>query len=391
MRILQVIEFFTPKMGGSPQVVFQIATHLAQLGHKVTVCSSDYGIAEAVFPSLGFEQLLFPCRFARWNFYLTPDLIKWAWQNVRHFDVIHLHSVRTFQNAVIGAIAQHFGIPYVLSPHGSLPLIAGRRVAKQAYDLLFGNNLLTHAARLIAVSPAEAEQFKQAGLSDEKIITVHNGLNLSEFTQLPDRGLLRSELGISETVALILFLGRLHPIKGVDQLIPAFAHLLTMYPDAYLVVAGPDDGDLVRLRQLSIRQGLAERVFFPGGFYGNDKLAALVDADLVVLPSQYEIFGLVPFEALLCGTPVVVSSDSAAGQLIGEAEAGYLTPYGDVIQLAATLVEALRDKERSARLVQSGQVFVRQQLQWPVLIHQLEAVYQEQIASANPSQRMVKS
>lgn len=373
------------------QVAYQMARHLAQAGHEVIVAASDYTPDGSRFPKGDFQVYLFTCLFSRWGFYVSPSMIPWLYKNLRGFDIIHLHNVRTFQNIVVSLLAKYQGVPYVLSAHGSLPILDERKGGKQAFDLLFGRRLIRDAAQLVAVSPAEARQFVQAGMIDERISTVYNGLDRAEFTNLPVKGKLRSRLHIPDEAELILFLGRIHRIKGLDHLIAAFVKLLKQRPDVYLVCAGPDDGDLVRLQEMVHQSGVAEHIHFPGGLYGEEKLSGLVDADLVVLPSRYEIFGLAPFEAILCGTPVVVSADSAAGELIGNANAGYLTPYGNIAQLTATLADALNDKEQSARLVQSGQAFVRQQLQWPALIQQLEAVYQGQIASVNPSQRMVKS
>ena len=116
MRILQVIEFFSPKMGGSAQVAFQISRHLAQRGHDLSVWASDYGSREVRFPEEDFETHLFHTLFARWGFYLTPNLVSWARDHLQEFDIIHMHNVRTFQNIVVSYYARRFGIPYVLHP-----------------------------------------------------------------------------------------------------------------------------------------------------------------------------------------------------------------------------------------------------------------------------------
>src|SRR5690606_32319496 len=152
MRILQLIEFFTPKMGGSPRVAYHTAKQLAARGHDVTVCSSNYGVNEAAFPDGGFDRILFPCIFARANFYVTPGLISWAIRHLRNFDVIHMHSLRTFQNMTVSTLAQIHGIPYVISPHGSLPLLNSRESLKKLYDLVAGSRLIQGAHSLIAVS-----------------------------------------------------------------------------------------------------------------------------------------------------------------------------------------------------------------------------------------------
>lgn len=375
MRILQVIEFFTPKMGGSVQVAYQIARHLSKRGHEVTVCSSDYGREEAAFSDVPFEAVLLPTAFSRWGFYVTPVLIRWARQHLRKFDVIHLHNVRTFQNLIVSAFARRYGIPYVLSAHGSLPVIVQRKVAKRVYDLLFGRRLIAGASRLIAVSPVEMEQYAAWGVDPDRIAMIPNGLDLDDFSHLPPRGEFRRRLGIPDSVKIVLFLGRLHRVKGLTHLIQAFAWLRTRLGDCILVIAGPDDGELARLRTLANGLGLREQVMFVGPVYGEEKLAAYVDADVLASPAAYEIFGLVPFEALMCGTPVVVADGCGSGHLVRRAQAGCVVPYGDVEALGEALLKMVTDGKEANKMIQAGQEYIREHLDWQAILNRLEEVY----------------
>jgi glycosyltransferase involved in cell wall biosynthesis len=379
VRILQVIPFFTPQMGGSAVVAYQTARHLAERGHQVTVATSNYSIETSSFPDAPFEVIYFHNLLARWGFYITPELVPWSRQNVKRFDVIHMHTVRTFQNAVVSHFARRHGIPYVLSAHGTLPLIVRRRLPKQAYDLLFGRRLLQDAGMLIAVSEVEADQYRQWGIPEERIHMIYNGLDLDEFASLPNEGSFRASLPqMQDGTKLAAYLGRIEERKGLDQLIEAFEKLLEGDVRAQLVIAGPDEGIQSSLHSLSASLGLDGRVIFCGPLYGKDRLSLLVDADVVVLPAVHEIFGLVPFEALLCGTPVIVSDDSGAGHLVARANAGWLVHYGDVPGLAAALRHALTaDQAEVGSKVRSGREFVRNNLDWKKTIIELENLYQE--------------
>lgn len=378
MRILQVLPYFSPSMGGVARVVFDLARHLSYRGHDVTVVAGDYKQAEASFPPDEFRQVLLRSVFSRWGFYYTPSLVAWMRAHVPEFDVIHLHEVRTFQNAVARRFALRHNLPYVLSAHGTLPVIVQRKLAKRAYDLFFGRALLASASRLVAVSPLEAEQYRQIGGAEaSRVRVIYNGLDLDEFSHLPPRGLLRQKLGIPLQAPVVLFLGRLHRIKGVDHLLQSFARLGEEVPEAILVIAGPDEGELAHLQALARRLRLVDRVQFAGPLYGQDKLSAYVDADVVASPGGYEIFGLVPFEALMCGTPVVVSDGGGANQLIWESGSGYLVPYGDVPALTAVLRQALTDSAAAMRQVEAGLKFVRTTLDWRVITIRVEALYAE--------------
>lgn len=378
MRILQVIPFFSPQMGGSAQVAYQISRRLGQRGHHVTVVASDYAMGDWQFEEGPFDIVFFFNLVARWGFYVTPGLVAWARDHVPEFDVIHLHTARTFQNAVVRHFAVRCGVPYVLSAHGTLPVIIERKLAKRIYDLLAGRSLVACASGLVAVSPLEAEQYRHAASGEDgRIQVIHNGLDLDEFSSLPARGLLRQKLKIAPEARVVLFLGRLHRIKDIDLLVRAFAQLREEVEETVLVIAGPDEGELSRLQALVGRLELGELVRFAGPLYGEDKLAAYVDVDVVASPGAYEIFGLVPFEALMCGTAVVVGDGSGAAELIREAGAGYVVRPGDVAALADSLRRALTHGAEAQAQVAAGQAFVRRALDWTVIAGQLEDLYAE--------------
>jgi glycosyltransferase involved in cell wall biosynthesis len=375
MRILQVIPFFTPEMGGSAQVAYQISRRLSERGHDVSVVTSDYSTARSRFHPIPFRVVYLPCRFAPWGFYATPGLVSWVRENLARFDVVHLHTVRTFQNAVVHHFARRYKVPYVLSAHGTLPVIAQRKLAKRLYDMLFGRALIAGASRVVAVSPVERAQYQQVGIAIEHVQTIHNGLDLDEFASLPASGRFRRSHGILDDVRIVLFLGRLHKIKGLAYLVEAFAQLVAEDENCILVIAGPDDGELKRLTASVADLGLRERTLFVGPLYGEKKLAAYVDADVLASPGSYEIFGLVPFEALMCGTPVVVTDSNGCGQLLQQAEAGYVVPQGDVAGLACALRQAAVNRRTTTRYIEAGQAFVRERLDWWLVVTEWEDLY----------------
>ncbi|HUT61207.1 MAG TPA: glycosyltransferase, partial [Phycisphaerae bacterium] len=134
-------------------------------------------------------------------------------------------------------------------------------------------------------------------------------------------------------------------------------------------------GELAHLQALVGRLQLGQDVRFAGPLYGQEKLAAYVDADVVASPGAYEIFGLVPFEALMCGTPVVVGDGSGVSELIREAGAGYVVAPGDVAALADKLRRDLTSGVEAQAQVASGQAFVRRELAWNAISGHLEDLY----------------
>ena len=392
MRILQVIPFFSPQMGGSAQAAYHMAKNLGLRGHRVTVLTGDYAQQRARFHDGPFEVVSVPNWFCVQGFYVTPGMYSWAKKNISHFDIVHLHITRTFQNIILQSLAVHHRVPYVMTAHGTLPRIDRMQAAKRIFDWFFGRNIFVHAQRWIAVTPLEAEQFGAAGIPAERIRIIGYGLDLEEYADLPQKGMFRSTVpGLKKETKILLAMSRLHKIKGLDFLIEGFSRL-PLDRDAYrLVIVGPDEGELVRLQSLARKRGVAQAVHFAGPLYGPDRLKALVDADLFLSTSRYEITGLSSFEALMCGTPVLVTRECGQGRLIEDSRAGYLVPFGDADCLASTILGALGDRKEAIRKVHAGQKYVRKQMDWRRKTDKLIGVYREIAAgkgTANPEKHL---
>ena len=223
-----------------------------------------------------------------------------------------------------------YGIPYVLQPHGSLPRIIEKQGLKKLYDWVWGNHILKDASKIIVVSKVEMEQCKEMGIDDSNITIIPNGLDIKRFKNLPRYGQFREKHGIRKK-HMILFLGRIHKIKGVDFLIKSFGCLVKEIEDVVLVIAGPDDGYRKECEKLVKDLNLRDSVKFVD--YVDNVVVAYQGVDVLVYPAIYEIFGLVPFEAIMCGTPVIVTDDCGCGELVKEAGCGFLVKYGDVHDL----------------------------------------------------------
>lgn len=376
MRILQVIPFFTPEMGGSAMVAYHTAKNLAKLGHRVTVLTTNYAMERSQFTPGDFEVVPFPNWVARWGFYLSPGMGGWLRDHLQEFDIAHLHTVRTYQNARVQHYCRKYRVPYLVSAHGTLPVIVERHLPKRLYDLVVGRLLLRGAAACVAVSDFEVRHYQAAGVPDNKIHVIYNGLDLEEFKQLPAPGAFRDQHRntYADEDRIVLYLGRIHKRKNLGDLVRAVKILQEQEGHIQLALVGPDEGERASLMALA-RDLALEGLHFHGPLYGAERLAALRDAAVVALPAAHEIFGLVPFEALMCGTPVVVADDCGAGQIIADTGAGWTVPYGEAAALADAIRQAMKDSGEAARRVESGQKFVRDHLGWDQTILALENVY----------------
>ncbi|MEM1510588.1 MAG: glycosyltransferase [Thermofilaceae archaeon] len=320
MKILQVIPYFPPAyaFGGPVEVSYQISKELVKRGHEVIVYTSDAGNYSS---RLNIESIKFidgiEVHYFRnlslasvkiLKLFITPQLISHAKKEVKKFDVIHLHEYRTFQNIVVANYARKYGVPYVLQAHGSLPRIMPWRRLKWVYDIFVGYWLLWGASKVIALTRVEARQYKAMGVPEEKITIVPNGINLSEYANLPPKGLFKKKFNIKEEEKIILYLGRINKSKGLDLLAKAFKIVSKEFGNVRLVIVGPDDGYAATFSRLIASLGIEEKVLMTGFVKKEDKLAALVDSDVFVTP-RFSGFPVTFLEACLAGCPIITTSD----------------------------------------------------------------------------------
>jgi glycosyltransferase involved in cell wall biosynthesis len=179
-----------------------------------------------------------------------------------------------------------------------------------------------------------------------------------------------------ESGPVVLFLGRIARKKGIDVLIRAFGAVLRDVPDAWLVVAGPDDDGLTpSLRRLAEREGVARCVVFTGMLTGAPKLASLAAADMWALPSHGENFGNAVVEAMAASRAVVVSPEVNIACAIEAAGAGIVAPRTPAA-FADAIGGLLRDERRRHALGEAGRAFARG-YDWSVVAPQLHAMYSE--------------
>jgi glycosyltransferase involved in cell wall biosynthesis len=377
--------------GGIPRLAHTMARHLAGRGHQVTVCATDVcdadsrlvpdqppvrrfgawapieeedGVTLRVFPNVSNRLAYHQQAFAPIGF---GSFLK---THARSFDIAHLHACRNLPGVIAARQLRDAGVPYVLAPNGTAPNIESRRLAKRAFDLLMGDGVARHASRILAVTDVERRQLLEAGVDAGRIRVVPNPLDLAEFDRPGTPGAFRARHGI--VGPLVAFLGKITPRKRVDLLIRAFAGL--PQTDATLVIAGNDMGAGAAAVRAAAATGTAPRTRFVGLLKGHERLQLLADADVVVYPSEHEIFGLVPLEALLVGTPVVVADDSGCGEVIGATGGGLVVPGSeDALRQAIDAVLRRPDVWRPAAA--AAGLLVRARFAADAIAAQLEDVY----------------
>jgi glycosyltransferase involved in cell wall biosynthesis len=293
-------------------------------------------------------------------------------KEIKNFDIIHVHDFRTYQNVVGHHYAMNYHVPIVLQAHGDIPFFEKSRL-KTLYDFVWGKRILNNATKVIALTKVEAEQYKKMGVLDNKIEIIPNGIDLSEYENLPERGIFRKKYGINDDEKVVLYLGRLHKIKGLDLLVDAFSDLVNRKDNIKLVIVGPDDGYLSILKRQIDNLALNDKVLLTGPLYGNEKLSAYVDADVYVLPSKYEIFGITALEACACGTPVIVTDCCGIANLVDD-KVGCVVEF-DKSQLRDAMFKILSDEELRMRFGGNGRKLVEERFDWSKIVNRVEKAY----------------
>ncbi len=355
-----------------------MSKELARGNHEVTIITTDIDFDQQYADTIraeGVTVIVFPCIINIEVFLYSPSMKIWSEKHLKEFDIIHLHNYRSYQNIIIRSFAKRYGIPYVLQAHGSVLLLFEKKTLKKLYDFFWGNKILNDAAKLIAVSTIEKEQYLKMGIPENKIVTIENGIDISKYTTLPQQGKFRERYGIEPEKKIILYLGRLHKRKGIDFLVDGFSKITDQ--NVLLVIVGPDDGYREGLIQRIQSSGLVEKVLMVGQVSEQEKIEAYVDADVLVYPGRLEIFGLVPFEAIMCGTPVIVADDCGCGEIMNRERCGLFVKFGNADDLKDRIKRILDNPDESRALLANGQAFIQKNLIWADLIKKFETVYNQ--------------
>jgi len=388
MKILMVVASYSLAFGGPTAVVKALSKELVLRGHEVCIYTSDNfnettrvretgntieidGVKVSYFRNI-HNRLAY-----NHNIYVSPMLIHKARRDLKEYDIIHIHGYRTFQSIIIHHYAKKYGIPYILQAHGSVLPFLQKQNLKKIFDLTFGYKILKNATKLIALTKTEAEQYKKMGVNDDNIIVVPNGIDVSEYADLQERGDFRKKYSIRSDEKVVLYIGRLHRSKGIDLLIEAFMGISNELNNVKLVIVGPDDGYLSVLKMSVQELKLDENVIFAGFVSSNEIKAAFIDADVFVTPS-YSGFPVTFLEACACGTPIITTNKGDELDWI-QNKVGYVVEY-DKKHLQEAIVSILGDEELRRKFSREGQKLVEENFLWNKIAKVVERSYSEAIS-----------
>ena len=308
MKILHVVQSLDPAWGGIARVLPMLAAELAQAGQTcriATLAGGRYGAPPEV---KGVEVLRFASpdgsRFGK-----SAEFSARVGELIQSADVVHLHGLWTGQNWAAGKAARKIGKPYIMTPHSMMMPWAWRRSRwkKLPAGWLFEHANLRGARFLHALADGEARAMRELGFND-RIEVIPNGLHVAEFEQLPSADALEARFPELSGRNLLVFIGRIHPQKGIVQALQGAFDTFAAAKDWHFVIAGPDEVGMQRMLAAAVaRKKMTDRVTFTGLLSREEVRSLLGRAGVLLQPSMSEGLSMSIVEALAAGVPVVIS------------------------------------------------------------------------------------
>ncbi|MDB4508443.1 glycosyltransferase, partial [Akkermansiaceae bacterium] len=351
-----------PSSGGPARSVPQLALAQARQGAEVGLWSPDPSHEGLADLSSGESTKL---QIFSGNFSQSLDVFGVP-------DLVHDHGIWLPCHREVVKICNERSIPRIVSPRGMLEpwALNHKKWKKRLAWWLYQKRDLQSAVALHATAEQEVANLQRLGLKKSAII-LPNGVDLPVIEH--------GSVTTSSREKTALFLGRTHPIKNLPSLVRAWAKVL---PSGWSMrVVGPDeDGHLSKLKNLVDQAALSESWSFEASLEGDAKWQAMSDADLFILPSYSENFGIVVAEALASGTPVITTTGTP-WQGLQEHDCGWwvnpsIQEIGEALQVATSL-----DQKELQAMGARGRAWVTEEFAWPAIAAKVEQFY-EQLLSA---------
>lgn len=387
MKILMLSWEYPPRVvGGIARVVHDLSHRLYQDGHDVTVVTYRDGNVPYFEDDKGVKVhrvdnfMISSNNFIDWVMQLNFNMIAKVGELINQgekFDVIHAHDWLT---AYAGkTLKTAYGISLVSTIHATE---AGRNSGIQGETQKYINDtewMLTYESSEVIVNSnyMKNELQRLFGLPYEKINVVPNGVNINLFSEVERDYDFRRQYAM-DNEKIILFMGRLVYEKGIQNLISAMPKILANYHDAKLIIAGKG-GMIDELRAQVNSLGLGNKVYFTGYLNSKNVQKMYKCADISVFPSTYEPFGIVALEAMLSGTPVVVSDIGGLNEIVDHGINGMKSYAGNPNSLADSILTLLFDPKLCSDVVKNAQAKVKTDYNWQKIAQDTHFTYQKAI------------
>jgi glycosyltransferase involved in cell wall biosynthesis len=389
MRVIHVIPSLDPADGGPPQVAVKLAEAQARIGHEVRLLhlqppahrleavaglvQSPPGELRSTVESIDRPRGLV-ARFGAWRGRIA----------CHRPQIVHIHGVWEPEVVAAARECRRHRIPYVIETFGTLNpwSLEQRRLKKRIFLAILHGRMLRRSCFLHALNPQEADHLEALRLGT-RVEVFPNGIFIEEFVPADVDAARRSVPGLG-AAPFVLFMARLHPMKGLDLLADAFVDAASRIGDAHLVVAGPRDVGAEDFERRIGAAGISDRVHLVGEVAGERKRGLLQAASVFAQPSRNEGFSVSILEALASGRPVVITPECNFPQ-VSECGAGLVVPF-DVDAVSEAIQRLMTDREASGSMGRNARTLVERDYTWEAIASKSIEAYRRGI-ERSPSPR----
>jgi len=399
MKILFVQNRFYPAIGGAERHTYLLSKYLAKKGHEVTVytttsLSKDDVLSIALSPpffvkpktktNLPKEEFIeiftvkrFDMRLRFWSFNWIPEMFKKLKATAHEFDIIHAHGYHISSSLAGCYYAKKCKKPFILTAHDLIipdDLSLDAKLLKRAYDKTFGKFLLKNSTKLIALTEDHIQQYTERGGEPGKIRIIPNAIELDKYKNKNSNQNTLDKYGIDKKDKVLLFVGRIDEYKGVQDIIEALPAISAEYTDIKLVVVGRDYGYKGELEKLRDKLNVRDKVIFAGSVPEKELIELYRRADIFILPSRMEGFGIVLLEAMASGILCIAYSIPSVRKVIKNNENGVLVKNEKELQ--DKILYYLGNIEERRRIEANALKYV-EKYDIKNVINSIEKVYEE--------------
>ncbi|MBE9100630.1 glycosyltransferase [Vacuolonema iberomarrocanum] len=381
-KVLFISPYLSLTYGGTSKSVDDLALTLGRSGISLDLITTNANVNTCLDVPLrvwleqnAYRIQYFPAWFKN-DLIVSRSLLKWLSHHATDYDLVHTHTIFSPLISYCHWICQRHAVPYITTPHGMLEPWALRykRWKKQIYFSLIERANLLKASSIHSIAKSESNNIASL-CPDTTIQLIPNGVHWHDFVSLASPDAFYQRYPALQNQQIILFLGRIDPKKGLDLLASAFGSIYRQFPNAHLVVAGPDSIDfLPTATQYFADAHCLEAVTFTGMLTGHLKYSALAAADMYVAPSYSEGFSMSVLEGMASGLPCVIT----IGCNFPEAAGSHVAHVVDIDSeaIAHALITCLKDPQAAKAMGDRARQFIFEHYTWDKVATQLMNVYQ---------------
>lgn len=382
IRIAHIVPHYYPSIGGVEQVAKDLCEGLVFRGHDVSVLTNKIlqkaqkkGRLEKFEVINGVKIFRYFSVFSMGHMSFTPQTIFNLFKN--NYDIVHMHSLRHPHTIYVPIIKKMRKFSIIMQGHTHFSSTPLKTLLYDNFDKILFNSLYKDIDVFLNLNTDEKQRLLKLGVDEKKIKLFYNPIKESLFN-FSNTDSFNDKYNL-ENKKIILFLGQAHEGKRIDLIIKALPRIIKSEKNVLLIIAGPDFGNYPKLKELASSLNVVNNVRFMGLLNEVEKELALKRCDVLILPSEYEAFGVVLAEAMACGKPVVATKTPGPLELIEHGKNGFLIDRESHDQIADYTIKLLVNESLRFSMGAYAKNYAKDNFSIHSLVSNLESIYMNSI------------